>query len=169
MNQFYVKNSGSFITQNDFKKFDAWCEWYDSEEIEYIKCKLESPESFQKLFLKPNEKGIDCYYPLPEETSLPYREFMYVACSVVILGSLELFGYVSLVCNEITSITLWVNDKEIVLLRSDRLAADEDNPENISFIRKYFGVSHFNQLYFETNYKDSSGSSIVGKLLLTET
>jgi len=168
MNQFYVKNSGGFITQNDFENFDVWCEWYDSEEIEYIKCKLESPESFQNLFLKPNEKGIDCYYPLPEDTSLPYREFMYVACNVVILGSLELFGYVSLVCNEITSLTIWVNDKEIVLLRSDRLTADEDNPKNVSFIRKYFGVGHFNQLQFETNYKDSSGSSIVGKLLLTE-
>jgi hypothetical protein len=169
MNQFYVKNSGDFITQNDFEKFDVWCEWYDSKEIEYIKSKLESPESFQKFFLKPNEKGIDCYYPLPEEISLPYREFMYVACNVVILGNLELFGYVSLVCNEITSLTIWVNDKEIVLLRSDRLTADEDNPKNISFISKYFGVGHFNQLHFETNYKYSSGSSIVGKLLLTET
>jgi hypothetical protein len=88
MNQFYVKNSGGFITQNDFENFDVWGEWYDSEEIEYIKCKLESPELFQNLFLKANEKGIDCYYPLPEETSLPYREFMYVACNVVILGSL---------------------------------------------------------------------------------
>ena len=169
MNQFYVKNSGDYITQSDFEEFEVWCEWHDSEEVDYIKGQLESPELFEELFLKPYEKGLECYYPLREESSLPYREFMHVACKALILGKVELEGYVSLVCNEVTSLTLWVEGNKIQFLRSDRLTADEDNPENMAFIAKYFGLSHFGEIHYAANYSDSTGNLINGKLQLTET
>jgi len=169
MNQFYVKNSGDYITQSDFRSFDVWCEWHDSEEIEYIKSQLESPELFEVLFLKPYEKGLECYYPLREDFTLPYREFMHVSCKAMISGKIELTGYVSLICNKVTSLTLWVEDNEIQFLRSDRLTAGEDNPGNVEFITKYFGLEDFNVIHYVTNYSDSHSNVINGKLQLTET
>ncbi|KZN70387.1 hypothetical protein [Pseudoalteromonas luteoviolacea] len=169
MYHFYVKNSCDYICQNDFEKFEVWCEWYDSEETEYIKSKFDSPELFEEFFLKPNEKGQECYYPLLESGSLPYREFMYVACKAQILGKVELTGYVSLVCNEVTSITLWIEGAEIQFLRSERLTADEDNPENLALVANAFSLEQFSEIHYSTNYSDSNGNAINGKLQVVET
>lgn len=166
MNQFYVKTSSDYITQSDFEKFDVWCEWASSDEIEYIKSQLKSPELFEELFLKHYVQGLDCYYPIHEGDSLPYREFMHVACKAKILENVELAGYVSLVCNEVTSLTLWINSSEVQLLRSDRLIADEDNPKNISFIVEHFGLELFDEIYYSTSYNDSKGDLIQGRLQL---
>ncbi|WP_299493810.1 hypothetical protein [uncultured Shewanella sp.] len=91
---------------------------------------------------------------------------MYVACKAAILGEIELIGYVSLICNEVTSITLWVEGREIQFLRADRLSADEDNPESLAFMTQYYGIAHFNEIHYETNYSDSYRHLIKGKLQL---
>ena len=94
---------------------------------------------------------------------------MHVSCKAMISGKIELTGYVSLICNEVTSLTLWVEDNEIQFFRSDRLTADDDNPENIEFITKHFGLDDFNVIDYVTNYSDSDSNVINGKLQLTET
>ena len=166
MSQFYVKCSGDFVTRNEFNKFNAWCEWHDSKEMEYVKLRINSLDSMQDLLIKLNEGNSDCYYPLLEEKILPYREFIYLACEAVVLGSKKLFGYLSIVSNEVVSLSVWIDDDLVDLLRSDRITADEDNPLSIELIRNNLNINYFKEIQFSTDYINSDGVPIIGKLQL---
>ncbi len=167
----YIINSPSFPTKKDFEYSAVWCEWYDSDEMPYLKSLCDSENEFQNHIIKAYEEGKETYYPLLGNETLPYREFLYVSVVISIPGIKALSGYVSTICDEIVAISVWLKeaDDTLVFYNSDRLVADDENPKSIKLISQLFGVKQFTEINYESECRLSNGNTVRGRLQLSST
>lgn len=161
----YIINSPSFPDQKDFDRFGAWGEWEDAEELPYLKSLCESEEEFEEKIIKPYEKGKETYYPLSTTTELPNYTYIHVKVKVELTESITLDGYVSIDQSEIVALTVWPNEllrKEVRFYRSDRLVAEDENPESVRKLSNKYNLDKFSSLRFSSKYKLHNGDPVDG-------
>jgi hypothetical protein len=142
--EIYVINSPSFPERKDFERFNAWCQWDSPEEIPYIKSLCTSEKDYDEYFMRPYEKGKDAYYPTVDSSTLPNHSLLYVKVDVKITDSIIVMGFVSIVESEIVALTICPDenpDNEIDFYRRDREVADDENPESVYSVMKWYGVA----------------------------
>ena len=161
----YIINSPSFPEHTDFEKFNIWCEWNDSEEINYLKNICSSEEEYEKIIIKPYEEGKETYYPIVASNVLPERNHLHLYVEANLNKTHILKGYISIVDNLIASLTIWlqgVPDNEVILYSADRLVAEDENPDTLKILKNHFNLTEPPKLEYSSETKFQNGNRIKG-------
>ena len=160
----YVINSPEFPAKEDFDKFNVWCEWHDADEIPYLKSLCSSEEELEERIVRPANEGKEIYYPLVNETKLSYRTFSFIKVEILI-AEFALSGYAATVDEEVVSVTVWLaeDNEAVTLFRSDRLAAEDENPEAIEQLKQSLKISELEHIDYRSEYSFSNDQKIEGR------
>ncbi len=162
---FYTRQSPLFPSATDFEAFPLWCEWHDSEELTELSNLGLSDESIQDLFIGPNARGEEVYYPVLNRQLSRFREFLFAKATFHIGESAKCSGYLSLIGGHVVAGTMWIDGDDVHLYASDRLVAADENPSVIQRLCTRFQTSSFCSVQYESPVT-FDGSRLVGELTL---
>ncbi len=166
-NRAYILSSPDFPGKIDFEKFPVWCEWHEPEEIDYMRSLCSTDEEYNSLIEAPYEAGKTVYYPIIDKDRLPNRVFLEISVKVHITSEITLPGYLSIIEGEAVAVSFWMHQastEEMTYYRSDRLVAEDENPETLHKLKEYFGTPEITHIKYSSNIICADGKLLTGSI-----